>query len=295
MSWMLFLDESGHDHNNTPYEVRGGFAIHASKIWPFIQAVQTLEQSLFGGHLRDHGLEIKGCKLLQPRCFEWAAQGDPMDNATRRKHALNFLNNGKQNRQPRRDEFTAYGQASLLMAERVLELLFSHEASIFASVIPRDAKPPPVPQGYLRKDIVFLLERYFYFLEAKQETGLMVMDGTDKQADQRFVREMERYFIQTQIGRQRTQWVVPVPFFVESDMAYGVQAADLCIYCLNWGWRLRDMTEPTRKDIEPFYRLMEKSIWKGDGYREGKVFKTSGTVFVPDPYVARPRPGEAGA
>jgi hypothetical protein len=28
MSWLLFLDESGHDHKNTPYEVRGGFAIH---------------------------------------------------------------------------------------------------------------------------------------------------------------------------------------------------------------------------------------------------------------------------
>ena len=295
MSWMLFLDESGHDHKNAPYEVHGGFAIHAAKLWPFIQAVQTLEQSIFGANLRDHGLEIKGCKLLRSRCFNWAKQGAPMDAATRRKHALNFLNNGRQNRQPRSEEFTAYGQACIEIAQRVIELLHSHEARIFASVIPRNSKAVSMPQGYLRKDIVFLLERYFYFLEERRETGLLVMDGAEKQADRRFVRDMERYFVQTLIGRQRAQWVVPVPFFMESDMAYGVQAADLCIYCLNWGWRSRDMTEPTREEIGPFFRLMEKSIWQGEGYRDGKVFKTLGTVFVPDPYEGRPRSGEIGA
>lgn len=26
MSWLLFLDESGHDHKQIPYEVRGGIA-----------------------------------------------------------------------------------------------------------------------------------------------------------------------------------------------------------------------------------------------------------------------------
>jgi hypothetical protein len=34
MSWLLFIDESGHDHKNCPYEVRGGVAIHASRLWP---------------------------------------------------------------------------------------------------------------------------------------------------------------------------------------------------------------------------------------------------------------------
>lgn len=120
-----------------------------------------------------------------------------------------------------------------------------------------------------------------------REMGLLVMDGTDKQADRKLVRRLERYFTETMIGRQRTQWIVPVPFFVESDMAYGVQVADLCIYCLNWGWRLGNMTEPTRPEIEPFVRLLERIIWHGEGYRDGKVFKTHGTVFVPDPYTPR--------
>lgn len=106
-----------------------------------------------------------------------------MDAATRRKHALNFLNNGRQNRQPRSEEFTAYGQACIEIAQRVIGLLHSHEVRIFASVIPRNAKAVSMPQGYLRKDIVFLLERYFYFLEERRETGLLVMDGAEKQAE----------------------------------------------------------------------------------------------------------------
>jgi hypothetical protein len=139
----------------------------------------------------------------------------------------------------------------------------------------------------LRKDLVFLLERYFYFLQLEREMGLLVMDGSEKQADRKLVRRIESYFTRTMVGPQRAQWIVPVPMFVESDMAYGVQVADLCIYCLNWGWRLPGMTEPTRPEIEPFAWLLEHIIWRGEGCRDGKVFKTYGTFYVSDPYDAR--------
>jgi hypothetical protein len=288
MSWLLFLDESGHDHKQMPYEIHGGFAIHASKLWPFISAVRTLEQSTFGAYLHQYGSELKGSKLLTKSRFKWAAQGPNMDAAERRKQALNFLNSGAQGRKPRRDEFTAYGQACITMAEGVIQLLSSHDAKIFAAAIPCDVTPvAPPPADLLRKDLVFMLERFFYFLEGRRESGLLVMDGSEKQADRKLVRRIEWYFTETMVGRQRTQWIVPVPLFVESDMAYGVQVADLCIYCLNWGWRLRDMSQPTRPEIEPFAWLLEKSFWHGEGYRDGRVFKTHGTVFIPDPYTAR--------
>jgi hypothetical protein len=291
MSWLLFLDESGHDHHNAPYEVHGGFAIHASKLWPFISAVRTLEQSIFGTDLREYELELKGSKLLKPRCYHWQKQGPQLDDAARRKHALNFLNNGKQHRTPRSEEFAAYGQACIAMAESVIQLLKSHDALVFASIVPRHSKPAVTTADFLRKDLVFLLERFFYFLESKREMGLLVMDGTEKRADHRIVRCMERYFTLTQTGRQRTQWIVPVPLFVESDMAYGVQAADLCIYCLNWGWRLKgQMTEPTRPEIEPLVWLLEKFVWHGDGSRAGAVFRTHGICYVPDLYQARTAP-----
>lgn len=51
MSYLLFMDESGHDHRNLPYEVRGGVAFHAKRLWPFIQALQAAEVAAFGGHL----------------------------------------------------------------------------------------------------------------------------------------------------------------------------------------------------------------------------------------------------
>ncbi len=287
MSWLLFLDESGHDRRTMPYEVHGGFAIHASKLWPFISAVKTLEQCTFGAHLHQFGSELKGSRLLDKDRFEWERQGPRMDDASRRKHALNFLNNGKQGRTPRRDEFTAYGQACIHVAEGVIQLLASHDAKVFAAAIPHLPRPKTMLEDFLRKDLVFLLERYFYFLESWREMGLLVMDGSEKQADRKLVRRMESYFTRTTHGRQRTQWIVPVPMFVESDMAYGVQVADLCIYCLNWGWRLPEMTQPVRPEIELFAWLIKNIIWHGEGCREGKVFKTHGAFYVSDPYEAR--------
>lgn len=51
MSYLLCLDESGHDHKNAPYEVRGGIALHARKLCPFVQAMKKLEQSCYGDAL----------------------------------------------------------------------------------------------------------------------------------------------------------------------------------------------------------------------------------------------------
>ncbi len=58
MSWLLFLDESGHDHKTTPYEVRGGVALHAGELWPFVQAMQRLELDAFGAELAQYKKEF---------------------------------------------------------------------------------------------------------------------------------------------------------------------------------------------------------------------------------------------
>lgn len=50
MSWLLFMDESGHDHKNMPYEVRGGIVIHASEVWPFVQIFRGLRKQLLEPH-----------------------------------------------------------------------------------------------------------------------------------------------------------------------------------------------------------------------------------------------------
>jgi len=212
-----------------------------------------------------------------------------MDADSRRKHCRAFLTKGLEKKTPTRDEFTAYGQACLEMARGTFELLRDHEAVLFATVIPRNVRQPSGSHlgEFLRKDHVFLLERFFYFLEAKREHGLLVMDEVEKSTDRKFVRQMEAYFTRTATGRYRTMWIVPAPFFVSSDMTYPVQAADMCIYCLNWGFRLpsQGMSYSTRTEIaDEFGPWLNRLQFVGDAEKEGRVFRTWGIAYVPNPY-----------
>ncbi|GLQ87867.1 DUF3800 domain-containing protein [Dyella flagellata] len=290
MSWLLFLDESGHDHKNCPYEVRGGIAIHASKLWPFVKQLLNAEVNAFGANLREYSKELKGAKLLDRDRFKWARQSERMPDNARRKHARAFLTKGLEKKPPSRDEFTAYGQASIEMARSVFESLRNNGALVFASIVPRTIKKPASFEAdeYLRKDHVFLLERFFYFLESKKEHGLLVFDAVDKGADQKFVRQMERYFTKTATGLYRSNWIVPVPLFVASEMSLAVQAADLAIYCINWGFRLPTLglDEPVREEIAEQFGpwLRELQYQQHVTTNGGRQFDSYGITFVPNPY-----------
>ncbi|WP_237229073.1 DUF3800 domain-containing protein [Rubinisphaera sp. JC750] len=289
MSWLLFLDESGHDHKQMPYEVRGGVALQDSQLWPFVQAMQRLELDCFGGQLHLYRKELKGSTLLDRKRFKFANQAPAMPPDARRKHSRGFLTKGLEKKTPTRDEFTAYGQACLEMARGTFQLLRDHQAVLFASVIPASVKKPDQShiEEYLRKDHVFLQERFFYFLEAQRQHGLLVMDEIEKSADRKFVRQIEAYFTRTATGRHRTAWIVPTPFFVSSDMTYPVQAADLCIYCLNWGFRLPSlgMNAPVREEIgDEFGPWLNQLQFSGEGEKDGRVFSCWGVVYVQNPY-----------
>jgi hypothetical protein len=286
------MDESGHDHRTTHYEVRGGIALHVSKLWPFIQSVQRLEITTFGTLLHEFRTELKGCKLLDKDRFKWAQQGSQMIPEERRKHCRGFLTKGLERKVPSRLEFTAYGQASLEMATGIFELLWQHEATIFASVIPKGVKKPETYEAeeFLRKDHVFLFERYYYLLEQKREHGLVVMDEVEKTEDRRFVKQMEAYFKKTETGRFRSSYIVPNPLFVSSDMTYPIQVADLAIYCINWGFRIpsRGMDAETRQEIADNYgRWLAQLQFEGRIERDGTEFTSYGIVFVPDPFESR--------
>ncbi len=292
MSWLLFMDESGHDHKSMPYEVRGGVAIHAEDLWHFVQDIRRLELACFGGELHQFKKEIKGCKLLDRDRFKWAAQGPTMDAEERRKLSRGFMTKGLEHKPPKRDEFTAYGQACLEMARGIFQSLRDHGAKLFAAAIPRSVEKPDTYEAaeFLRKDQVFLFERYFNFLEQEHEDGLLVMDEVEETADRQFVRRMQAYFERTQTGRQRTAWIVPTPFFVSSNLTYPVQAADLAIYCVNWGFRLpnKGMDATTRPEIASEFGPWMKQIQsRTEVYDDGEVFEQFGIVFVRDPYTAR--------
>jgi hypothetical protein len=289
MSWLIFLDESGHDHRTMPYEVRGGVALHAGQLWPFVQSMQRLELASFGCELHQFGAELKGCKLLDKDRIKWSKQAPLLEPSARRKHARNFLTKGLEQRSPSRDEFTAYGQACMEMARGMFQLLAQHDAMLFASAIPRNVSKPADRsiEEYLRKDHVFLLERYFYFLDEKKAHGLLVLDQVEKSHDRQFLRRLESYFSKTATGRLRTEWIVPAPLFVSSDLTYPVQAADLCIYCINWGFRLNSqgMNAPIRQDLhDEFQPWLSRLQYRGERQRDEDVFRTWGIIYVPNPY-----------
>jgi hypothetical protein len=43
MSFLFFLDESGRDHRDSPYEVRTAVAIHDSALWDLIVSLKQAE------------------------------------------------------------------------------------------------------------------------------------------------------------------------------------------------------------------------------------------------------------
>ena len=292
MTYLLFLDESGHDHKVVPYEVRGGVTLHSSRLWPFIQAMRSCEEAAFGTVLGRYGIEIKGAKLLARKCFKWFNQRQPFDDEARRKYATSFLERGVRREKPHAFEFAAYGQACIKFADAIFRLLREHEAKVFACMIPREVRRPDSYEAkeFLRKDHVFLLERFFYFLEEQQEDGLLIFDQSDKTLDREFVRRVTRYFVRSYKGCYRSGRVVPVPLFVSSDMAYGIQAADVVIYAVNWGYRRDTWEAPgeSREEVgKQFGPWLNALQFRGRIQRKGKTRCVYGIFRVCDPYRSR--------
>ena len=284
------MDESGHDHKNTPLEVRGGVAIRDSKIWDFVKGWEEAKRFAFGDIIDRTDIEIKGSKLLEARTFKQANQiSEWLRPHDRHKAVARLLTQKRQGIKPSKRDFVAYGQAKLIMADRIFELIKSHDGKIFASLIPCGVRRPKDYKfdHFLRRDQIYLQERYFNFLEGQQEHGLFVMDQIEVTEDRRFVRRLNDYYRNTQNGRERTQWIVPTPLFVDSQLAVGVQAADVVLYCINYGYRRHEwgFTGLTRQEIQQRYGgLIHKFRYEGDVYNEGKVYTSYGIVYVPDPY-----------
>ena len=228
--------------------------------------------------------ELKGSTLLGKKQFRFAEQDAFLDDESRRKHCREFLAKGIRKRLP-------FGWSLAPMVKRAWKWqpascnCSTLTAALFAAVVPRSIQRPAAPniEGYLRKDHVFLFERFFYLLEEKQRYGLIVMDETDKTEDRRFVRQMEQYFTKTAPGQYRTTWIIPSPFFVASDMSYAVQAADVCIYCVNWGFRLDaiGMTAASRPEIaQRFGPWLNRLQFHGQGYRDGQRSRVSKLLHV---------------
>ena len=174
-----------------------------------------------------------------------------------------FLERGTRHESPRRDEFTAYGQACLCYVDELLELCLVHGIKVFACIVHPDA-PLTGSVNALRRDLAFLFERYYYYLEdlGPESRGLVVFDELEKSLCRGIIDRMEAYFVLTAKGQERSRLIIPEPFFVHSDLTTGVQVADIAIYILNWAYRYGGMDKPTRAEFGGYAGKLQQMVYK---------------------------------
>jgi Protein of unknown function (DUF3800) len=247
MAYFLFVDESGQDHRDSPYEVLAGVAVKDRDLWTLVQTIQEAEVRILGRRYTVDRGELKGTKLLKRKVFRHAAQLPPIPNEERRLLSMRCLEDGAI---AGMREITALAQAKIAYAEEVLEICVRSGCKAFASIVSRNAPAPPSSQN-LRKDYSYLFERFFYFLQDHdpEASGIVVFDELEKSHSHLLVGQMDRYFRFTAKGRQRAGQIIPEPFFVHSELTTGIQIADLVAYLVSWGFRRSGMQEPARQEL----------------------------------------------
>ena len=277
MTWLLFLDESGHDHKNCPYEVRGGLAIRSDHLWPLLQEVRRICQIELGCTAAVPLPELKGARLLSRDRWKIRSKLPLFSPSARRQLAGECLSLPSP---PTRSQYVAYAQSGFVLVGQILDLLYDHEVRVIATALPRGtAKSLTLPADFLRKDYVFLLQRFAFLLADRDDNGVLVFDQSEEKQDGRFLRQIENYFTRTVAGRTRSQRVIPIPLFVSSAMTLPVQLADICLYCINWGYRLpeRGMNAPERAEIAQFASKIRRLVHQSS--QEGRTTYSITPVF----------------
>lgn len=259
MAYLLFIDESGQDHHDSPYEVLAGVAIHDSALWELIQQIKALQQRYFGDYYQQQHAELKAKKLLKVKTFRLAKQLSRIDDDDLPGLAQSCLSKGSG---ISKLELTALAQAKLAYSQQVLRLCQDMNCRAFASIVDYRAGDEQLAfdfaQGvYLRKDYSFLFERFYYFLEdmSPSEMGIIVFDELDRSKSHILHNQVSQYFTRTQKGKQRSSQIIPEPFFVHSELTTGIHLADLVAYIISWGFRTSRLSEPKREELAPWVAL----------------------------------------
>lgn len=255
MAFILFLDESGHDLKDSPYEVIAGISVEDKNIWNLIREVHLLEESIFGRRYSEGERELKARSILKKKTFRLAKQLPPIESQERRQLAKQCLDDGAN---ANKKQLTALAQAKIAFAEEILQLASSFRCKAFASIVSKEFDSNDIVD-FLRKDYVYLFERFYYYLEDKNDepSGIMVFDETEKIQSRRLIQQIENYFKKTYKGRNRASLLIPEPLFVHSDLTTGVQIADLIAYLISWGVRLNGMNKAERTELAPLCDLIK--------------------------------------
>ncbi|MFT3827645.1 MAG: DUF3800 domain-containing protein [Chitinophagaceae bacterium] len=260
MAYFLFIDESGQDHHDSPYEVLAGVSMLDKDLWTFIRSAHDLELAHFGRMYREENNEIKATRFLKKKTFRLASQLPPIPLAERTILAKEALDNGANITQR---QLTALAQAKLEYVHQIFELCQRFRCRIFASII-CDPSIIPKDKDMLRKDYIYLFERFYYFLEDKPDEprGIVVFDELDKSASHLLLDQMDKYFKKTAKGRYRASLIIPEPFFVHSDLTTGIQIVDFVAYILSWNFRMGKLNKPAREELDSYMEQLKSLRYK---------------------------------
>lgn len=256
MAHFLFVDESGQDRRESPYEVLAGIIIQDSTLWNLVREIQEVELRIFGLRYSLDHRELKAKRLLRRKTFRQAAQLPPIAAEERKALAQACLSRGQD---AGLREITALAQAKIEFVREVLSICIRHHCWALASVISRES-PRPSTDEVLRKDYAYLFERFCYLLvdQFPGSMGIIVFDELEKSRSHILVGQMDRYFKHTAKGRRRSDCIIPEPFFVHSELTTGIQVADLIAYIISWGFRTPTMRLPAREELALLVDLVIK-------------------------------------
>ena len=254
MACFLFIDESGQDHHDSPYEVLAGIAIDDKDLWNLIKSAHELELGCFGRKYRENANEIKARTFLKRKTFRLADQLPSISPEKRTALAKAALDDGSS---ITKEQLTALAQAKLEYVKQLLDLCHHYRCKVFASII-CDESSIPDNKEMLRKDYIYLFERFYYFLEDRPEEprGIVVFDELDKSASHLLLDQMDKYFKKTSKGRIRANLIIPEPFFVHSDLTTGIQIVDFVAYVISWNFRVGKLNKPSREELNPYMELI---------------------------------------
>lgn len=250
MAYFLFIDESGHDRQEAPYEVLAGVAVRDRDLWRLIKQLHAAEIEHFGRRYSAGRDELKGKKLLKTKVFRHTELNcgsiPPVNIPGLAKAALDDGANANI------FQIKALALAKLAYVTAVFQLCSDYNCRAFASIVESNAHRT-VLDG-LRKDYAYLFQRFFYFLEDEtdSEQGIVVFDELEKSRSHVLIDQTHKYFKETGVGRERATLIVPEPLFVHSDLTTGIQIADLIAYCVSWAFRTNRITKPARPELASY-------------------------------------------
>jgi hypothetical protein len=252
---ILFVDESGQDRRESPYEVLGGVAVPQAELWPWIKALRGLLVRYFGD--ADHGVqtEIKGCSFLTRKRLRQAF-GEEIPGHERQRLVLEFFRINQQRGQPRRQHFDAYAQACRFFCRDVLQTCRDHSARVLAAIV----SPAATPQidGVLRADYVGLFSKlYQCTADDSALRALIIHDERDDSECRDLAKQLYAYYVNE--DRDVPLRVIPEPLFVKSHLTLGIMVADIVTYVLAWGFRYAEvLSQPYRPDLREFAELIRE-------------------------------------